>query len=787
MGGFASDNIELEVGINGRTHEGQAFSAPFTTREDNVGGVMGTESIRTILLTPEELADHQAWLVSRCQDDESETDDLPNASPPLVNNDSVDNDEEYNSMKSSDTIQKSMKKNVSVSTIHTKLSEMAPKYWSVDDTAVHTRFTISGADDQQLTVVKESEPIRGPKYYIMVDAQRGATKIIHSAYPAMDGWEGTELEERGFEMIIGSTTTITKNGSETLETPDLTTLLSKVEKEISDDDSQATIRIKTTRYASGSKSNLLNDVLVEENRDDDDNEELLEEEEEVRGGVEMILNEKNESVSVKSKKNVSFSNNKSKRVDYLTDFSTADFTCADITGCYDSVDEEEEEEEEEDVSHDEVTFDHDEVTLDNNVYQLESLPPPAVEELEDEIAKLQEVRKNLLRSPRTKQSFLTKIKNYAADAADVIKSVVPTTNKNDQRAAFFDHDTVLSPAVDDQTYLTDDDGSRTWHTNDDHTRSIKTIFDNAIDTIAATVGRWTSTVCGMADIITMTSCSATADVTADLIELGVPQFPKCAGNDTLLTVDLKSANNQDRLTCTGLKVGGIANVVTMTTCTAAADVTSNLMDGIPLQMPKCAGAIDDTLSSIDSKSENNHEDDRTNVATPEEQQPKVVNFSTELLPNFELVATPKWSDATVFNIGATGWVGIVDQFNTAIRDGVAQLFGTTLVCGGGSSSTNMNHHQEVCGDVKSIDDQTMYTAVTATGLNPYSDKVKMKKIGDIEVISVILPSQNVKALVADTTVQQQGKQQKKIRLTNGLRRAWQMSSGRHRNQRLVEI
>jgi hypothetical protein len=210
MGGFASDNIELEVGIHGHVYEGLAFSTPFAARDDfaklgraGAGGI--TESIKAILLSPEELVDHQAWLASRCQDDESETDN-DNASSSLVNNDSVDNDEELTSMKSSTSIQNSKKKKVSVSTIHTKLYDMAPKYWNVDDTTVHTRFTISssGGDDQQkLTVLKESEPIRGPKYYMLVDANRGATKIVHSAYPTIHGWEGNELEERGFEMIIG--------------------------------------------------------------------------------------------------------------------------------------------------------------------------------------------------------------------------------------------------------------------------------------------------------------------------------------------------------------------------------------------------------------------------------------------------------------------------------------------------------------------------------------------------------------------------------------------------------
>jgi hypothetical protein len=113
MGGFASDNIELEVGIHGHVYEGPSFSNPFATREDFVkgsgaGGI--TESIKTILLTPEELADHQAWLASRCQDDESETDNH-NASPSLVN---VNNGEELASMKSSGIIQNSKKKKVSL-------------------------------------------------------------------------------------------------------------------------------------------------------------------------------------------------------------------------------------------------------------------------------------------------------------------------------------------------------------------------------------------------------------------------------------------------------------------------------------------------------------------------------------------------------------------------------------------------------------------------------------------------------------------------------------------------
>ena len=787
MGGFASDSIELEVGIHGHVLEGQAFATPFATRADfdeGGGGARGRESIKGILISPEELADHQAWLASRCQDEESETeDDSPNSSPPLVNNDSVvDNDEELTSMKSSNIIQNSKKKKVSVSTIHSKLYEMAPKYWNVDDKTVHTRFTIySGAgDDQHLTVVKESEPIRGPKYYIMVDAQRGATKIVHSAYPAMDGWEGTELEERGFEMIIGSTTTAGAKDE------DLTTLLSdKVHKD-DDDDSQATIRIKTTRYASGSKSNLLNDVLVDENRDDDENEELLEEEEEeVRGGVEMILNK---GVGVKSKRDFSSSNNnKSKKVDHLHDFSTADFICADVTGCY-PLDLEEDGLEEEEEDDDEDVQSHDEVTLDHDMAEIQSVPLPAVEELEGEIAKLKEERKNLLRSARRKRSYFTKIKNYAADAADVIKSIVPTS-KHDMKMAAFEEDTVLHPAMDDQTCITDD-GSRTWHTNDDRTRSIKSTYLNAIDTIAATVGRWTTAVCGMADVITMTSCSATAG----LFQIA-PHIPQCAGTDDAVSTidDLKSgiANNQDRsnnvVTSTGLKVGRMANVVTMTTCNAAADLTSNLMDGTPPQMPKCAGAIDDTLSSIDSKSAAN-QDDRAIGATSEE-KPKVKKT--------ELAAAPKWSDTTVFNIGASGWVGAADQFNQTVREGVAQTFGSAFACGG-SPTMNINHQQE---DIKSTDDQTIYTAVTATGLNPYSnsDKVKMKKMGDIEVSSalegmnVILPPQNDKAVVAETVHQQQGKQHQRIKtkkmveLTNSLRHAWQMSSGSRRNQRLIEI
>jgi hypothetical protein len=725
-------------------------------------------------------------------------------------------------MKSSGIIQNSKKKKVSVSTIHTKLDEMAPKYWNVDDTTVHTRFTISssGGDQQKLTVVKESEPIRGPKYYMLVDANRGATKIVHSAYPTIHGWEGTELEERGFEMIIGASSPAggAKNEDAKFETSDLTTQLSNVKKDDDDDDdSQATLRIKTTRYSTSSKSNLLNDVLVEENRDDN-NEELLEEEEgEVRGGVEMILNE-NEGIRVKSKKNVSFKT--SKKVDYLTEFSTADFTCADTGCCPLDLEEEEdglfEDNDEEVLSHDkevlshnEVTLDHDEVTLDNNnMDEVQSVPPtPAVEELEDEIAKLieesaklKEERKIILRSARTKKSYLTKMKNYAVDAAEVIKSIFHTSKHNgnyDMEA--FDQDTVLSPAVlDDQTYHTDDDdGSRTWHTNDNHTHSIKTTYDNVVDTIAATVGRWTTMVWGMADVITMTSCSATADVTADLIDLGVPQLPKCAGtDDTLSTIELKSANNQDKsnnvMTSTGFKVGRMANVVTMTNCNAAADVTSNLMDGTPLQMPKCAGAIDDTLSSIDSKSAANNQGERANAVTPEE-QPKV---------KVELAAAPKWStDATVFNIGASGWVGVADQFNTTIREGVTQTFRSAFACGGGSPTTNNLHQQEeVGGDVKSTDDQTMYTAVTATGLNPYSDKDMMKKVGDnkvstaLEGMHVILPpSQTVKAVVEVMVPQPQGKQQqksktkKRIGLTNSLRHAWQMSSGTNRNQRLVEI
>jgi hypothetical protein len=130
MGGFASDNIELEVGIHGHVYEGPSFSTPFATREDFVkgsgaGGITG--SIKAIFLSPEELADHQAWLAS--QDDESETDNHHNASPSLVN---VDNGEELTSMKSSGIIQNSKKKKVSVSTIHTKLDVMAPKskYWN---------------------------------------------------------------------------------------------------------------------------------------------------------------------------------------------------------------------------------------------------------------------------------------------------------------------------------------------------------------------------------------------------------------------------------------------------------------------------------------------------------------------------------------------------------------------------------------------------------------------------------------------------------------------------------
>ena len=34
MGGFASDSIELEVGIHGHVLEGQAFATPFATRAD---------------------------------------------------------------------------------------------------------------------------------------------------------------------------------------------------------------------------------------------------------------------------------------------------------------------------------------------------------------------------------------------------------------------------------------------------------------------------------------------------------------------------------------------------------------------------------------------------------------------------------------------------------------------------------------------------------------------------------------------------------------------------------
>jgi hypothetical protein len=68
--------------------------------------------------------------------------------------------------------------------------------------AESTGTFLSKISDRYMKVVKETQPLGGPKYYIATNTKKGRAKVVHEAMPAT-GREGFKLamEERGYEII----------------------------------------------------------------------------------------------------------------------------------------------------------------------------------------------------------------------------------------------------------------------------------------------------------------------------------------------------------------------------------------------------------------------------------------------------------------------------------------------------------------------------------------------------------------------------------------------------------
>ena len=75
---------------------------------------------------------------------------------------------------------------------------------SLADTSVSTSLTSLSrlSAPGSMEGVKESQPLGGPKYYVMVNTKKGQAKIVHEGMPAA-GREGFKMamEEKGFEII----------------------------------------------------------------------------------------------------------------------------------------------------------------------------------------------------------------------------------------------------------------------------------------------------------------------------------------------------------------------------------------------------------------------------------------------------------------------------------------------------------------------------------------------------------------------------------------------------------
>ena len=68
--------------------------------------------------------------------------------------------------------------------------------------AESTGSFLSKLSDAKMKKVKETQPLGGPKYYIMTNTKKGQAKIVHEAMPAM-GREGFHMamEEKGYEVM----------------------------------------------------------------------------------------------------------------------------------------------------------------------------------------------------------------------------------------------------------------------------------------------------------------------------------------------------------------------------------------------------------------------------------------------------------------------------------------------------------------------------------------------------------------------------------------------------------
>jgi hypothetical protein len=68
--------------------------------------------------------------------------------------------------------------------------------------AESTGTFLSKISDRNMTNVKETQPLGGPKYYVMTNTKKGKAKVVHEAMPAT-GREGFKLamEEKGYEII----------------------------------------------------------------------------------------------------------------------------------------------------------------------------------------------------------------------------------------------------------------------------------------------------------------------------------------------------------------------------------------------------------------------------------------------------------------------------------------------------------------------------------------------------------------------------------------------------------
>ena len=68
--------------------------------------------------------------------------------------------------------------------------------------AESTRTSLSKLSDSKMIKVKETQPLGGPKYYIMTNTKKGQARIIHEAMPST-GREGFNMamEEKGYEIM----------------------------------------------------------------------------------------------------------------------------------------------------------------------------------------------------------------------------------------------------------------------------------------------------------------------------------------------------------------------------------------------------------------------------------------------------------------------------------------------------------------------------------------------------------------------------------------------------------